>query len=243
MNNPISKFNTIWALNGTIILIIAFNMICTGFSTAKIVAAPIEDSDQSKFYNIVFEGDSLTAEEIYPPYAAAMLDLDADKDAIHNVATPGETLSPTMILDAPRQVDAKFLSYDCRNIAVLWAGTNDIYLDPGLDASNLHESIRNWCSGRRAAGFQVIVCTITPRSEFGTPRSFEENRQALNEMIRMHYFEYADGLADIAKDPRIGDAGDELDTAYYYDRVHMTKSGYSIVASIVKDSIIGLADS
>jgi lysophospholipase L1-like esterase len=171
-----------------------------------------------------------------------MLNMDAKGDVIHNVATPGQTLYPLMIMDPSHQVDTKFLGPDYRNIAVIWAGTNDIFLDSGLDVSALHESIRDWCNGRRERGYQVIVCTITPRSDYGAPRSFEENREALNEMIRAHYLEYADGLADLASNPYIGDAGDELDTMYYYDRVHMTALGYAIAANIVMDSIIRLPD-
>ncbi len=243
MNNPAPKLKAIKAPNAIIILFIVFNLICLGLSCAKIITAYAGDNDSNKSYNIVFEGDSLTAGDIYPNYVISMLNPDIDENFIHNVATSGQTLYPTMISDASRQVDAKFLGPDYRNIAVLWAGTNDIFLNSELDASILHGSIRNWCNGRKAAGFQVIVCTITPRSDYGSPRSFEENRQALNELIRTHYFEYADGLADIAADPHIGDAGDELDTTYYYDNVHMTALGYAIVANIVKDSIIRLTGS
>jgi lysophospholipase L1-like esterase len=240
MNYPPPKLNAIRALNGIIILYIAFNLACLGLSEAKIITAFMEDGDSFASYNIVFEGDSLTASGIYPDYVIDMLNLDNDTDIIHNVATSAQTLYPTMVIDAPHQVDLKFLGSNYRNIAVLWAGTNDIYLDSGLDVSTLHESIRDWCNGRKESGFQVIVCTITPRSDYGTSRSFEENRQALNEMVRAHYFEYADGLADIASDHHIGDADDELDNMYYYDKVHMTPSGYAIVANIVKDSIIRL---
>jgi lysophospholipase L1-like esterase len=241
INFPI-RLSSLNALNKIIVLIIAFNLICLGLSDAKIITASTEESDRIESYNIVLEGDSLTAGKIYPNYVMDMLNLDNDKNVIHNVATSGQTLYPTMIIDASHQVDTKFLSSNYQNIAVLWAGTNDIFLDTGIDVSTLHESIRDWCNGRKAKGFQVIVCTITPRSDNGTPGSFEENRQAINEMIRAHYLEYADGLADLAGNPYIGDADDELDTMYYCDKVHMTPMGNAIVANIVKDSIIGLTN-
>jgi hypothetical protein len=240
MNSFHLRLSSLNALNKITILIIALNLICFGLSAAKIITASVEESDRIKSYNIVFEGDSLTAGKIYPNYVMDILNLDNDKNVIHNVATSGQALYPTMIMDASHQVDTKFLSSNYRNIAVLWAGTNDIFLDPGIDVSALHESIRDWCNGRKAKGFQVIVCTITPRSDNGTPGSFEENRQVINEMIRMHYLEYADGLADLAANTYIGDADDELDTMYYYDKVHLTPMGNAIVANIVKDSIIGL---
>ncbi len=240
MSNPYSKVKPISALNNILILFFIYNLAILGLSEAKIVLPSANDGDSYKPYNIVFEGDSLTAGETYPNYVRAMLNIEEERDVIHNVATSGQAVYPTMIMDAIHQVDPKFLGPNYRNIAVLWAGTNDIFLDSKIDVSALHESIMDWCNGRRAAGFQVIVCTITPRSDSGTPRSFEENRQAINEMIRMHYFEYADELADIAANPQIGDADDELDTIYYYDNVHMTKLGYAIVANIVRDSIIEL---
>jgi hypothetical protein len=239
MNGSPLKLNSLNVLSKMAILIIAF-LIFFGFSDAKVITTSIEDNDRIESYNIVFEGDSLTAGKIYPNYVMDMLNLGNDKNVIHNVATSGQTLYPTMIMDASHQVDTKFLGSDYRNIAVLWAGTNDIFLDPRIDVSALHESIRDWCNGRKAKGFQVIVCTITPRLDNGTPGCFEENRQAINEMIRMHYLEYADGLADFAANPYIGDAGDELDTMYYCDKVHLTPMGNAIVANIVKDSIIGI---
>jgi lysophospholipase L1-like esterase len=239
MNDFLLRLNSLNVLSKIAILIIAFLMFL-GLSDAKIFTASVEESDRIESYNIVFEGDSLTAGKIYPNYVMDILNLDNDKNVIHNIATSGQTLYPTMIMDASNQVDTKFLGSNYRNIAVLWAGTNDIFLDTEIDVPTLHESIRDWCNGRKAKGFQVIVCTITPRSDNGTPRSFEENRQAINEMIRMHYLEYADGLADLAANPFIGDADDELDTMYYYDKVHLTPMGNAIVANIVKDSIIGL---
>lgn len=252
-----SQLSSRWISNKMILLFIIFNLAVLGLSEAKIISASSEDSDSYKPYNIVFEGDSLTADRAYPNHIISMLNPDADigvihedimrgdairEDAIHNVAASGQALYPTMIEDASHQVDTKLLGNNYRNIAVLWAGTNDIFFDPSIDVSALHESIKDWCYGRKAAGFQVIVCTITPRSDQGTPGNFEEDRQAINDMIRSHYFEYADGLADIAANPNIGDADDELDTMYYYDKVHMTELGYAIVANIVKDSIVKLTD-
>ncbi len=240
MSNLLSKSNLLWALNEIVIVYFILNLSISGLSEAKIILPQADDSGFYKPYNIVFEGESLTAGDTYPNYVMNMLNFEVDRDVIHNAATSGQALYPTMIRDASHQVDPKSRGPDYRNIAVLWAGTNDIFLDPKIDVSALHESIRDWCNGRKVAGFQVIVCTITPRSDSGTPGTFEENRQAINEIIREHYFEYADGLADIAANPQIGDTGDELDTRYYNDRVHMTKLGYAIAASIVKDSIIKL---
>jgi len=237
MNKLTLKATILGALNGLIVLSIAFSL-CLGFSSAKatsaISAAP---------YNIVFEGDSLTAGDTYSNDVVSMFNLCAGTGNIaHNVATGAQTLYPTMINDSSSQVDANLFSARYRNIAVLWAGTNDLYYDEKLTAASLHEYIRDWCEGRKAAGFQVVVCTITPRPDPQSRRNFEERRQTLNALIREHYSEYADGIADIAADPRLGDAGDELNTRYYTDKIHMTPEGYRIVACIIKDAIAGMAN-
>lgn len=224
-------------LNGLIILSIAFN---SGFPSSQSALA-VEDRNLAIPYNIVFEGDSLTADGTYSNKVMRMIDLYVRTGNIaHNVATAAQTLYPTIIYDAPNQVDSNHISTGHKNIAVLWAGTNDLYYNKKLTASGLHELIQDWCSGRKAAGFKVIVCTITPRSDLFIPGNFEERRQILNALIREHYSEYADGIADIAADPRLGDAGDELESMYYTDKVHMTPTGYAIVAGIVRDAIIGL---
>jgi lysophospholipase L1-like esterase len=62
-------------------------------------------------------------------------------------------------------------------------------------------------------------------------------RDKIKCIIRAHYNGYADGIADIAADPRLGDADDDLNTRYYTDRIHMTPEGYAIVACIIKDAI------
>ena len=44
---------------------------------------------------------------------------------------------------------------------------------------------------------------------------------------------FADGLVDIAADPRIGDTGDELDGQFYLsDQLHLTNAGNAVMASV-----------
>ncbi len=240
MNKMNFKATIVNMLNIMILLIIAFNL---GFPGAKGALIIPEYSSSDEPYNIVFEGDSLTADDTYSYKVMHMIDLyNSTGNVAHNVATGAQTLYPTMINDAPSQVDSKLVSNGYKNIAVLWAGTNDLYYDEKLTASSLHEYIRDWCSSRKVAGFQVIICTITPRSDPYIRENFECRRRILNSLIREHYSEYADGIADIAADPRLGDVGDELDNSYYTDRVHMTVTGYSIVACIIRDAIVGLTN-
>jgi len=111
-------------LNGLIILSIAFN---SGFPSAQSALA-VEDRNLAIPYNIVFEGDSLTADGTYSNKVMRMIDLYVRTENIaHNVATAAQTLYPTMSNDAPSQVDSNYVSTRYKNIAVLWAGTNDLY--------------------------------------------------------------------------------------------------------------------
>lgn len=243
MNKLNLKAITMSVLKGLIVLSIALILVHLGFSSAKGALLILEDRSSDSPYNIVFEGDSLTADGTYSNDVVNQLNISEGQGNIgHNVATGAQTLYPTMIDDAHGQVDSNLFATRYRNIAVLWAGTNDLYYDEKLTASGLHEYIRDWCSGRKAAGFQVIVCTIAPRSDPDIRENFECRRRILNSLIREHYSEYADGIADIAADPRLGDIGDELDNRYYTDKVHMTATGYSIVACIIRDAIIGLTN-
>jgi hypothetical protein len=81
---------------------------------------------------VVFEGDSLTAEEVYPNYVAGALNLASGNNRSNhydNVARSGEAVSPNMLNDGPAQVDSKYSASKYKNIAVLWGGTNDIFQD------------------------------------------------------------------------------------------------------------------
>ena len=57
-----------------------------------------------------------------------------------------------------------------------------------------------------------MVLTVLPCSE---PVTFEATRLAFDALLRDSWPEFADGLADIAADPRIGDTGDNLDRQFY----------------------------
>jgi hypothetical protein len=60
-----------------------------------------------------------------------------------------------------------------------------------------------------------------------------------NADMRLNYKDYADGLADVAADKRLGDASDKT---YYTDGVHMTDAGYAAVAEIVEAAVKRLVD-
>lgn len=190
---------------------------------------------------IVCDGNSLTiasgmGQTPYPTQLGALL---GGTWNVTNVGVSGQNTA-AMLADAATQVDvlcgaAWMGEFDSGSVVVCWEGTNDLCLNEDPHAA--YGRLVTYCQGRRAAGFKAVILTITPRSNAGVPGSFEANRQILNALIRAGWPTFADALADVAADPRLGDAGDETDATYYLDLVHMTTAGYAIVASIVKAAI------
>lgn len=191
------------------------------------------------YRNAAFEGDSLTVGvgstggNEYPTQTMALF---SDVWHYYNFGVNGQTVAQ-MIADAASQVDPTLVP-PAVNICILWGGTNSLYF--GGTAAATYADIVTYCNARRAAGWTVIVGTITPRTNAGTPGTFEADRQTVNAAIRANWPSFADALADIAADSRLGDAGDETDTTYYTDLVHMTDAGYAVVASIVHATMLTL---
>lgn len=118
-----------------------------------------------------------------------------------------------------------------RNLAIVWEGTNSLFF--GENAATTFAQLQELCGYYKAAGYTVITATLLPRSDAGTPGTFETSRQTLNTSIRNQTLGvYWDAVYDVAGDSRLGDAGDELDTTYYNaDKVHLIGAGYAIVAA------------
>jgi len=186
--------------------------------------------------NIVFDGDSLTIgtgalpfnnfplSNDYPSQVVASLDR---RGTYYNVGVAGETTA-TMITNAPTVVDAKLLA-GANNVACFHGGTNDIYY--GADDTTTYDRIVTYCQARQAAGWKVIVATITPRSDPGTPAGQDTCRLSVNSMIRANWQAFANGIADIGADVNMGTLGDETNTRYYNgDDVHHNPDGYRVLA-------------
>jgi lysophospholipase L1-like esterase len=148
-----------------------------------------------------------------------------------------------MLDQAASQIDVHYNAAKGNNIAILWAGTNDLGLDADT-AANVEAGIATWCAGRQAVGFQVLVCTLTAnQSGFGgiDKAVLNAERLELNALIRANWQSYADGLIDLAGDPIIGSfERAELDRVYWVDGLHLTNLGYAIVARLVTATIEAL---
>lgn len=190
---------------------------------------------------IVFDGNSLTvgqgatAGNDYPSQVTALI---STPHTYYNFGVGAQTTTD-MVADAASQIDSLYNADLPINIVVAWEITNEIYY--GTTAQAAYDNFVAYCQARKAAGFKVVALTVLPRSNAGTPADFEDKRQSANSLIRANWGTFADALADVAADSRIGDAGDELDTTYYNaDQVHMTDAGYGIIAATVKASLDGI---
>lgn len=190
---------------------------------------------------VAFAGDSQTygtalADPVLDCYPQQCLQLLGGGWHGTNSGYPSTQVS-AMITDAPTNLDPYIDATNyTKNVCVLLGGTNDLYF--GADAATTITRISDFCAARQLAGWKVVVCTILPRSDGSTPGSFEADRQTVNASIRANWATYADAIADIADDARIGEDNDEQNATYYADLVHMTPAGYAIVAGIVKDAIL-----
>lgn len=187
--------------------------------------------------NIVFDGDSLTIGagvqpfNVFPrggDYPSQVVSALDPRGTYYNVGVGGEQIS-TMITNAPTVVDAKLVA-GRNNIVVICGGSNDIWVSD----INPYSRIVTYCQARRAAGWKVIVGTITPRADTQDtlPADFETVRLACNTSIRANWQTFADGIADWGGDSVIGvNQVAALNATHYTgDGAHHNWRGYAVRA-------------
>jgi hypothetical protein len=150
------------------------------------------------------------------------------------VTWTGSAKIADMLAEAPYEVDAHHDSSADLNVCLVQVGGGDFRRD--LTAAQVYEALRSFCLARRAAGFRVLVLTVLPSNR---PETFEAVRLVYNVMLRDGWSQFADGLVDIAADPRIGDTDDELDGQFYLgDQLHLTNAGNAVMASIAAPVLV-----
>lgn len=161
--------------------------------------------------------------------------------AIRNLSVGGQTLV-NMQTDASTQIDVLYDPTRVRNL-VWWGGTNGAYT-----AAQKITQLETYYNSRQAIGWRQIEVGMLPRSQSGLPANFEADRQTIRTSRLAQYsiataetnvWKDSNGnfYVDLGGDTAIGDAGDENNTIYYLDKVHLTNAGYAIVADYVKKAI------
>jgi lysophospholipase L1-like esterase len=180
--------------------------------------------------SIIIGGSAIDGEELTRQTRALL-----DHTCHSYKSTSGNRTLADMIAQAPVRVDPHYDPMADANICVAMAGGGD--LAAGGDPQAVLDALRTYCAARRAAGFEVVVLTLLPRSD---TVGFDAARAVYNDMLRAQWPAFADGLADVAADPRIGADGANLDPVYFLDMVHPTSAGYAIMAAAVAPALEGV---
>jgi lysophospholipase L1-like esterase len=181
---------------------------------------------------IVCAGDSLTAGvgcqgQSYPLLLGGLM---GNSWEVYNYGVSGQQLATA--IGASGDVLAVPLASvrgSTKNVAVLWEGTNDIFLG-SRTAAQVWADMQTWCALRRAEGFKTVVLTTIARG------AGNSNVATLNTLIRgTNDGSVYDKLADVAS---LSQFSSSSNTTYYQaDQVHLTPAGYAIIASTVQSSI------
>jgi len=189
---------------------------------------------------VVCDGDSRTAgyTGTTPAPYSGLLNLGSAY-SVYNTAVGGGTITDNEIdgswwiaKNAFLNVPNKFSKYGGGNIVVIWAGWNDFNVR-NKTVDEVYNALVGYYNARKKEGARIIVIT-----EPNCPVTNGENaRSALNIKIKNSFGILADEIADISLIPELGNTGAASNTTYFYDGVHMTLAGYTLVANSVNLAI------
>jgi hypothetical protein len=176
---------------------------------------------------IIFIGDSLSTR---PAFLARSIDEFVDLPPCWvrtNIAVWGKTLK-SIVADAPENVWPFYDPAAHENVAVVWAGTNDLVTD---SADAIHDRLRDFCLGLRERGWRVVVCP--PMSNMID----EDKRLGLDALIRSTWPAWADGFSDFSADPRFGGRDAYLDNPLFIDWIHPNNYGVEILGRVLSAAV------
>jgi lysophospholipase L1-like esterase len=186
----------------------------------------------SKF--LAFEGDSITdpADNVNGAskyYYTAFTSLSPVVQG-RNFAITGSTVAD--LTSRASSVDAVYKASRTKNVEVVLIGANDLL---GGAAATFVANLKTYCLARKATGWQVVVLTVTPRTNSG----FNATRNAANTLIRADPSFY-DALADVAADVDVGCDACASNTTFYSDGTHPTPAGHAKIAPYVISALQSL---
>lgn len=178
---------------------------------------------------VVVDGDSLTAgagSTVLGGWDKQMMPLLTNAWDVDNTAVGGT--SELGFIDRAIRLITPFVETDyTRRLVVHFGGGNN-------PSGTINTDIRDYCLARKAEGFQVIICTLTPR----TTTDFA----SINIYIRANWTTFADALCDFAALPEFDSIADASNLTYYDpDGTHITDAGYGKLADLIAPVINGLA--
>ncbi|XAI97401.1 hypothetical protein [Leptolyngbya phage Lbo-JY46] len=179
---------------------------------------------------VVCDGNSLTAGVGATLATSYPSQLNLPDWEIVNIGI-GSQRTISMTAKAPIEVDLNFYnSKHEKGIVVAWEIINDLLF---VSAAQAYANFVTYCQARKAAGWKVIVCTLIAH-----PTISPASLTFCNDQIRANYLTFADGIVDLAADPRFQNVNDLT----YYDpgRIHLNATGYGVVASLVRPVILSI---
>lgn len=117
------------------------------------------------------------------------------------------------------------------NIYVFWCGTNNLFT--GMSAADTYSAYVSACQAAQAAGFAVCACTIMNHAITGSWT--QAAADTVNASIRANWQTFATYFADIQADARLQTVTNL--TYFLGDEVHLTATGYGVVAEIVEAAL------
>ncbi len=193
---------------------------------------------------IVAHGDSITADKGASNYIQVVWGLVNAGQGMYakvyqrgingisyNYAWPTSGYASTLTEDAALLVDA-YQQPGKTNWLVVFAGTNGLNGSLGNhSAATEYANFKTYIAARIAAGWRaanIVVCTMLPRTGFT-----DSIRQTFNTSLVGDDGGYGYKLARFDLNANIGAAGQNLNTTYFYDGIHLTTVGQSIAGGIV----------
>lgn len=212
-----------------------FAVNCSGLS-----ANTLEKSKESRV-NLILDGNSLssaaTAFEGYYSLARPLI------TNLHNIHAPAlDARSTTQLLTRIPTILAPCLDPTKLNIVSMWEITND--LNSGVSAATTYANVLTYCNTVKALGpnIRIIVWTPVARNFTSNQSTYEANRQTVMTSMRSNTSPPWDYLLDVGNPGSItidgvsynmasvGAANAQASTTYFYDAVHLTRSGNQIIA-------------
>lgn len=159
----------------------------------------------------------------YPEQLATMLG-GADKWNVVNLGVNGQR-TDEMITDFDSEVAPLYNPLRPRNILIAWEIGNALLASHTADQAL--EDYIEYCQRAKRAGFEVIACNVSPRSDLTAAK--ETARQAVNAYLASSWSTFADALVDFNGDARLATPTT--------DGVHFNTTEYGYVAEDVHAAI------
>lgn len=199
----------------------------------------------SRIPNIIVDGDSTAVGQTFPlgRQPANLLMEGADPRAtFKTVAIGGQTVD-MCAADAATEIDPLIIP-GALNVVITRFGTNNFYFSSGIESvTSVLGKVEAYHVARVAAGWDaVILSTITPRTQAGTPSNFETKRLDFNTQLRAYCAANSTAvLADIGGDSRIGQSNQSDDLRYYDGSgVHHSRLGWRVSVDYWKRALASL---